>query len=487
MVRGRDRFPGRRALGTRLAAAAVATSALVPVLSACGSASQAKVINVYPPADGASFIEQRGDVCSKESGGRYTIKVTSLPKSADDQRLQLARRLAGNDHGLDVMGMDVVWTAEFANAGWIRPVPSDMAAEAEADQLPGPLETAMWKRPDDQEKRLYAVPTWTNTELLWYRPDQLKKYSGAKAQAPETWDQMLSDSGDAVKANGPAQILVQGKQYEGLMVWFNSVLASAGGSILDPNDASKQTLNDTSEHRAATYKALQILKSVATAPGHDPSITNSDEGSARLGMEKGEAAFEINWPFVFASARSNGATGDVDFLKAPLAQYASRLTDEDNPPTNKELGPINKVVRQYFDFAPYPGVYPDKPAKSTLGGINLAVASTSQHPDLAWDAVKCLTSEDSQKVYAVDGGTPPTLESVYDDPDFKDAYPMGDVIREQMEADHAAPRPASPQYQAISTLVTATLSPVGSWDPKSMVDELAKQVQRAIDGEGIIP
>jgi multiple sugar transport system substrate-binding protein len=64
---------------------------------------------------------------------------------------------------------------------------------------------------------------------------------------------------------------------------------------------------------------------------------------------------------------------------------------------------------------------------------------------------------------------------------------MGDIIGQQLAADRAATRPPSPVYQSISTLVTATLSPVGAWDPESMVDELADQVQKAIDGKGLIP
>ncbi len=41
--------------------------------------------------------------CNEELGGRFTIQQISLPKGADDQRLQLARRLTGNDKTLDVM------------------------------------------------------------------------------------------------------------------------------------------------------------------------------------------------------------------------------------------------------------------------------------------------------------------------------------------------------------------------------------------------
>ncbi|UQE76291.1 extracellular solute-binding protein [Gordonia sp. PP30] len=479
----------RRRARTRLTAAAVAAAAAVPLLAACGSGYSPGVINVYAPADGADQITARAAICNKESGGAYRAAVTILPKDADGQRLQLARRLAGNDHGLDVMAMDVVWTAEFANAGWLVPVPDAEAEQVIENNLAGPVETAMWKRPDDAEKRLYALPIWTNTELMWYRPDVLKKFLGRKSQVPVTWDQMIENATEIHRQDpkGPTQILVQGSQYEGLMVWFNSVLQSAGGHILDPDDPSKQTLNDTPEHRAATLRALQILKAVSTYPGADPSISNSDEGSARDGMERGEAAFEINWPFVFDSARKNGASGNIDFLKTEMAPFAKRILDEENPPTAAELVPINRELRTRFDFALYPGVSKDLPAKSTLGGLNIAVASTSRQPELAAKVASCLTSKDAQRVYALEGALPPTVASLYDEKDFKVAYPMGDDIRTQLEADHVAPRPATPQYQAMSTLVTATLSPVGRWDPASMVDKLAEQVQKAIDGEGIIP
>lgn len=466
-----------------VAAAALATA--LPIVTACGSGYTPRVINIYPPADGASFIDKVGQKCSQESNGAYTIVTTPLPKAADDQRLQLARRLAGNDHGLDLMGMDVVWTAEFANAGWLVPVPQDLAKKIGAVNLGGPLETALWKTPTDSGKRLYAIPTWTNTQLLWYRPDLMRQYLGGR-EAPTTWDRMLADTEAIRSKGGPSYIMVQGKQYEGLMVWFNSLLVSAGGEVLDPNNPDKQTLNDTPAHREATLTALRTMKAIATAPGHDPSLTNSDESSARLGMENGEAAFEVNWPFVFSSMRSNAATGSVPFFPE-MTKYEKMFADADNPPADSELGPVNKTVQTKFDFARFPGIREGKPSRTTLGGINIAVASTSQQKDLAFQAAQCLTSEDAQKVYSIDGGTPPTIASIYDDPAFQAAYPMGDAIRTQLEPQNAAIRPASPNYQAISTLITASLSPAGAWDPETKVDELAEQVQRAINGEGLIP
>ncbi|GAA1481836.1 ABC transporter substrate-binding protein [Gordonia sinesedis] len=466
--------------------AAAATAVALPLVAACGSGAEAGVLNLYPFPDGGASVKAQADKCSQESNGRYRIVTTLLPKAADDQRLQLARRLAGNDRGLDIMAMDVVWTAEIADAGWAVPVPDDLAAEVSARTLGGPLETAKWKTKNDQDERLYAVPNWTNTQLLWYRKDALSKL-GKRAPAT-TWDGMLADANTSMAQGGPSYIMVQGRQYEGLMVWFNSVLASAGGQVVDPEDPNKVTLNDTPEHRAATVKALSILKAVATAPGRDPSLTNADETAARLGMESGKALYEVNWPFVFASMRENAAAGSVPFLRDPaLTKFNARLTDENNPPSDAELAPINDQIRETFDFAPYPGVDASMPAKTTLGGLNFAVAKTSEQKDLAFEAVKCITSKEAQKFYAIDAGTPPVLSSLYDDRDFRLAYPMADEIKRQLEPENAALRPKSPVYQSISTLLQAKLSPVGAWDPNTLVDQLAEQVRKAIKGEGLIP
>ena len=43
-------------------------------------------------------------------------------------------------------------------------------------------------------------------------------------------------------------------------------------------------------------------------------MTQTDEGTARLALEQGKAALEVNWPFVFASMLENAVKGGVPFL-----------------------------------------------------------------------------------------------------------------------------------------------------------------------------
>ena len=77
------------------------------------------VVNLYGGASGVGFDKIIAD-CNQQAAGRYTIVGNLLPSDADGQRDQLVRRLAAQDTGMDLLGMDVTWTAEFAEAGWIR-------------------------------------------------------------------------------------------------------------------------------------------------------------------------------------------------------------------------------------------------------------------------------------------------------------------------------------------------------------------------------
>ncbi len=461
----------------RLYAAALAALTTASVVTACGSGGGGTVINYYTPANEMATFTAVAKRCNEQLGGRFTIQQISLPKGADDQRLQLARRLTGNDKSLDVMALDVVWTAEFAEAGWALPLSEDPSGQAEADAtsntLPGPLETAKW------QDKLYAVPITTNTQLLWYRADLME-------EPPTTWDAMVAEATRLHAAGEPSWIAVQGKQYEGLMVWFNTLLQSAGGQVLS-DDGKTVTLTDTPEHRAATVKALQIIKSVATAPGADPSVTQTDETTARLALEQGKAALEVNWPYVLPSLLENAVKGGVTFL--PLNDDPA-LSDSINDvgtfsPTDKQFKAAYDASKKVFGFAPYPGVQPGERAKVTLGGLNLAVGKNSQHKAEAFEAIRCLRNLENQKYTSIEGGLPAVRASLYDDPEFQEKYPQYEIIRDQLT--DAAVRPATPVYQAVSTRISVTLAPITDIDPERTADELTEQVQKAIDGKGLIP
>lgn len=443
------------------------------LLAGCESGSSGITISVYVGADSAPTVARAAEKCSNSE---FKVVGYPLPKSADDARLQLARRVTGGDKTLDILGLDVTWTAEFAQAGWTVKVPADLAARTEKRVLAGPLKTGMYNG------ELHAVPAWTNTQLLWYRKDVLANLTGKPVTASPklTWAQMLDLTAKSATQNGPTQIGVTAAQYEGLTVWFNSLLESAGGKVVD--ETGKKVVLGEGKNREAAVKALQVMKSVATAPGRDPSFTQTMETEIRLSMERGKALFEVNWPFVLSAMQQNSAAGSVPFL-TDMTKFA----DVVKKPTNDQLKQMNAVIQKKFDFAPFPEIAAGVPARPTIGGGNYAVSPTSIHQPQAWKAIECLTNEESEKAYGLDAGTPPVLPSLYDDPEYLAVYPMAKLIRAQLQQNTSSVRPVTPVYQAMSTLLQAKLSPVGTWDPENLVDELVTAAGKAIDQKGLVP
>ena len=249
--------------------AGLASAALVSsVLAACGTSSAGTgpvTLNFYLYPDGSGATAQAIKNCDNQSHGAYTISYQQLPTGSDGQRQQLVRRLAAHDNTIDILGLDVTWEAEFAEAGWIQPWTGANKAQAEDGTLKPALETAIW------HNKLYAVPDNSNTQLLWYRSDLVPN-------PPKTWAEMIADAEKLAKEGKPHYIEIQGAQYEGATVWFNTMVASAGGTVLNP-DATKVTLG------APAVKALSIMKQLASSPAADPSLPVQMENQNRLAME----------------------------------------------------------------------------------------------------------------------------------------------------------------------------------------------------------
>ena len=196
-------------------AVVVAVTALLT--AGCGGGGKGVAsLNYYHFPEPSGTFDKAAATCSAQSGGHYTISIHTLPSDSDSQRTQLVRRLAAKDSSIDIIGMDVNWTAEFADAGWVRAWPSSMATQFTSTDLPGPVATATWKG------KVYGAPLNSNTQLLWYRKDLVPN-------PPKTWNEMIQDAIQLAKQGKPHYIEEQGRQYEGYTVWFNSLVDSAGG------------------------------------------------------------------------------------------------------------------------------------------------------------------------------------------------------------------------------------------------------------------
>ena len=398
--------------------------ALVAALAAagCGGNSEAggaKTVNWYVFSEPGGAYDDAVSTCNKQAKGAYRIKYVRLPTDANQQRELIVRRLAAEDSSIDLIGMDVIWTAEFAQAEWILPWTGSDRAQAIDGKLAGP------RRSVEYQGKVWAIPFTSNTQLLWYRKDKVDK-------PPETWDEMIDQ---AVKDR--SAIEVQGRQYEGLSVWINALIASAGGQIVDEDGNVKVD--------ATAKRAAEIVRRLATSAAAPPGLATNAEDDARLGFESGRSEFEVNYPFVYPSAKDAG--GDLQ----------------------KNMG-----------WARYPAVEKGEPSRPPLGGINIGVGAHTANRDLAFKAAICLAQPKNQVVAAQKGGLPPTTASLYDNRKVKKAYPFADLLQESIAA--AAPRPVNPAYSDVSLAIQKTFHPENKVEPDDVESQLKERLEKAAEG-----
>jgi multiple sugar transport system substrate-binding protein len=397
-----------------------------------GGGSGDRTLTWFVAIQPGGTIEEVAAACSKQSGGRYTVEPEFLPTDATQQREQLVRRLGAEDSSIDIIGMDVIWTGEFANAGWVEKWEGQLKQQVTDKVFPNVIETASF------EGDLYAAPFNTNTQLLWYRKDLVK-------QAPQTWDEMI-DQAEKLGPENAGTIQVQALRYEGFMVWANALIESAGTTIL----SGPESVN---LEEGPTTRALEVMGRLANSTAAPPTMETADEDVTRLGFEAGDSAFMTNYTFAYASATENA------------------------PDVAKNMG-----------FARFPRVDPSQPSKPPLGGFNLAVSSFSENKDIAFDATACLAGRESQLTAVELDGLPPSRSDLYTNKTVTKAYPgFASLVKESIE--NSGTRPTTPAYQDVSLGVQRTLHPPDKVDPEdatSVYDELKSKLEDAVKREGLL-
>lgn len=394
----------------------------VPILAAtlltgCGSSGGPPVLTWYAMPDNGGAAS-RAQQCAEESGGAYEVNIETLPANATGQREQMVRRLAARDSSIDVVSVDVVFTAEFANAGFLRPFTPEETSRLTEGMLDAPVETGMW------EDTLYAAPFKSNAQLLWFRKSVAAAAGVDPTSETFTWDDMLKAAIEQNKTIGE-----QGARYEGYMVWINALVLSAGGEVLQNADQGRDAT--PALNTEAGLKAAEIIGNLARSVAAAPDLSNAQEENARATFQGDSGGFMLNWPYVLAAAR--GAA---------------------------EEGTLDQSVVDDIGWARYPRVFADQPSAPPLGGANLGVGAYSKHQDLAAQLIECVNALPKATQYMLDEGEPSPYAASYDDPEVRAEYENADLIRESIG--DGGPRPLTPFYVDVAGAITQTWHPPAS-------------------------
>lgn len=426
---------------TRALAVLVAAGLVAP-LAACGPGDDGTpVLTWYINPDNGGQADIAA-TCTEAAGGAYRIQTELLPRDAASQREQLARRLAAKDSSIDIMSLDPVFIAEFAEADFLAPVPADVADATTQDVVQGAIDASTWK------DELVAIPFWANTQLLWYRKS-VAEAAGLDMSQPVTWDQIMQAAQDQDKL-----LAVQGAKAESLTVWINALVEGAGGHILEnpeaPADEVKLGLDTDAGKAAAT-----IIGDIGTSGVGGPGLPSEDEPASLTKFQGDRGSFMVNWPFVWSSTQSAVDAGSLD----------QSLLDD-------------------IGWALYPQTTEGEDARPPYGGISLGIGAFGKHTDLAYEAAQCIVSPENQAEYFVTNGNPAASIKAYDDPDVQKAFPMYDVIRDSL--DQAAPRPQTPFYNEVSTGLQQTWYPPASVDPDTTPQQSTEFITAVLRGERLL-
>jgi multiple sugar transport system substrate-binding protein len=153
--------------------------------------------------------------------------------------------------------------------------------------------------------------------------------------------------------------------------------------------------------------------------------------------------------------------------------YAWSLVNGDDSPVKGKVG-----------IAPIPRGKDGEVGTPVLGGWNLGINKYSKHPEEAWKFIEFVTSEEGQKITALEGGNLPTIKSLYQDKEVLAKNPYWADFYDVFIT--AKPRPVSPFYPQMSDSMQINFHKAltGEITAQQAIQNIAKDLNDIIKNEG---
>jgi multiple sugar transport system substrate-binding protein len=255
--------------------------------------------------------------------GVHSVTVESSGADASAQLTTLQTILQGGSATTHVIAIDVVWTAPFADNGWIIPLDSYLTGIDMNDYGSGIVAACQY------QGQYYAFPYFMNLGVLYYRKDLLDLHMpGWDETAFDTWEHLnatanyilnnetgLLDNPDLVGYIG------QLDAYEGGVVNFFEWCGSNGALDVVTSDGDVN-IDVPKVHEAMDFIKALVPPQYTGVQGTDYIIPRfglvSDEGSSGNLWLANNSIFCRQWPYIYSLSEAN----DIDFGLAPLPHFA---------------------------------------------------------------------------------------------------------------------------------------------------------------------
>jgi multiple sugar transport system substrate-binding protein len=424
----------------------VALSAvLVLVTAACnggggdggdGGAETDRLVIAAVQGNESLGIKALADDYQEEAG--VTLQIEELPYPQLFEKL--VTTFEAEDPSYDLVMLDDPWMPKFGTEGWLQPLDSNYGFERDSDIADVIYEVGTWPPPrgpvppseQGKDEHLLGITVVGNVEMFMYRNDLMDK--------PASWDDVLA----AAKENHSddlAGYAIRGAATNPIVADFLPILWSFGGDVFDEN---WEVVFDSPESTAAVEFLVNDLKAVA-----ESSPQNVDAADRSRLMAIGEALQSTVWPGeVNSIVLGEGSTveGKVTFIPMPAG------------PSGQGFG--------------------------MMGNWLLGIPTAAENGEAAADFIRWMTEEDTQRLYAENGGIP-SRTSVLNDAGLNEANPYFAALAESLAAGPNW-RPRTDQWNAVETVLGTNLNAAlaGQMSAEEAVQAASEEVRSIMEQAG---
>ena len=387
------------------------SAVLMVVMAGCGGGGGGdtdRLVIAAVQGNESEGIKALADDYEQETGVSLQIEELPYPQLYE----KLVTTFQANDASYDLVMLDDPWMPKFGTEGWLQPLDSTYGFERDPDIAGVIYDVGTWPPPrgavppseQGKEAHLLGITVVGNVEMFMYRTDLMDR--------PATWDDVLA----AAKANDKGDVsgyAIRGLATNPVVADFLPILWSFGGDVFDEN---WDVVFDSKESLAAVEFLVNDLKAVAEA---SPETVDAADRSRLMAI--GETAQSTVWPGEINSiVLGEGTTvdGKVSFIPMPAG------------PSGQGFG--------------------------MMGNWLLAIPTAAENGEAAADFIRWMTEEDTQRLYAENGGIP-SRTSVLNDAGLNEANPYFSALAESLAATPNW-RPRTDQWNAVETVLGTNLN-----------------------------
>jgi multiple sugar transport system substrate-binding protein len=301
----------------------------------------------------------------------------------------------------------VVWPAEFASRGFLQDVTKRIAPADVGKVFPGAWTTVSYK------SKYWGMPWILDTKFLFYNTEMLKK--AGISNPPKTWGE-LEKQAKIIKDKGIVKypLVWSWGQKEAMVCDYTTIAAAYGGQFFANGKPNF--------HVGGSLEAVKYMKASLDAGLTNPNSREYEEEDVRKVFSNGDAAFALNWGYMYNMAK--------------------------DPKESKVVGKVGIVSAPGTD---------NVAASAVNGSMGLGITAKSANPEEAWKFIQHMSSSATQEKYA-------KLSL----PIWKASFSVPAVSQGQEDYVAAAAkslplmsaRPETPSYQELSSILQKQLHSV---------------------------